>query len=195
MPPAPEAPDPALAAAAARGRAWHLVRIEGRSLRDVGAELGVTGTTISRWVAAIDAERNAAAQGGARTQEAPATADGDDLELEDADESADAAVDDVLGLVRRMLADTKRRITQAETAGNLKVAQAAGADATKQAILLARIERMQKADGSALRITKEEIAQAFESVEQKALAVIARPVLCSECGRRLSAEIAGRSRK
>lgn len=173
------------------------MRGEGRSLRDIARVFDVSAPTIKRWTE-MHAEALAAGEAGAveaqeaelasvaEVAEVPEVADVDDLPASAADESADA-----MAMTRRMLRNAQAAQKKAEQNGNHKLAQMHARDAGALVVLLARLEKTHKADSDTLHISRQEIAQAFETVRDKAALICSKPLLCSACGRELAATLAG----
>lgn len=168
-------------------------------MSEVASEFDVSKMTISRWVTAFasalangDADAKAAQEAEAlRAVEAPGVVDPEDLPAELAAPELPEALD-AIAETRRLLKDTRARGADAAAAGNHKIAQMCGRDAAALVVLLARLEKLHKADTDTLHISREELAAAFEGVIAKAAVICSRPLLCSRCNRELSVELSGK---
>lgn len=98
---------------------------------------------------------------------------------------------DLLSFVRSSMRAAQGLAGEARAAGNFAAGQRATRDAAAFAAIAARLEKVERADENVLRISRAEIDAAYESVLEKARIVCERPLLCADCGRRLSVRLAG----
>jgi hypothetical protein len=179
-------PDPEIVAEAVR-----LVRA-GSSTRDVAEAIGVTATTIQRWVAAAPPPAAPAvpadvqARAARLVERAPATEpdDGPDP-LEGVDPN------DGLAYAKAMRAAAVRNATIARREGNHTAAQRAMRDAANMAPLIARLERDARSDEGVLRLSVADLEQDTQKARELLVAICDRPLLCAKCSRELSAEWGG----
>lgn len=176
----------------------------GRSIREIAKTMSglgypVTATTITRW------RERAGVEPAAKPTPAPvqaaraeSTAILSDLKArfreppEEPDAFEDVDLNDLPAVVRAMLKEAFGNIRTARRAGNTNGAQKAMRDAaTAIAPLLARLEKMQAADASVLRLSLSEIDTAYANMLDRVSGLVDRPLLCSKCSRVLNAEIAG----
>jgi transposase-like protein len=157
-----------------RDRAVRAVRDHGLSLRAAGQQVGVSATTVQRW---IDAAGPAAS--AAPLEPAPEPAAPPAVELEPADE--------IRAMIRQFQTDARA----AREVGNHTAASALMGHASKLVPTLARLDRLRNEDSDVVRYSKAEVAAAQDSVRATLEALAARPLCCARCGRELSAEFGG----
>jgi transposase-like protein len=194
-----------------RERAFLLYRVQGQTCAAVARELGTSAPSVIRWARAFEKQfperarqllEGVGAPGGSAflarigrehaRQSAPPPAaavaadDVDDEELDADDESFD-----VLSVIKRAIKANKRLAEQALAEGNQTVAARVGRDLTALIRDLRNAEKTMRTDENVMHVSRAEIDAAYASVLEKARVVCDKPLLCSECGRRLSVRLAG----
>lgn len=157
----------------------------GASLRDVAEACGVSHVTVSRWAKAANVAVTPAPK-GRPIEPRPEPAPADAAEEDDTPEGADT-----LELTRSMLRRALRLARTSEAAGNMSAAQRAQRDAAGLAVVVARLERDANEHADVLRISRSEIDAAMANVYARVEAIVARPLLCADCSRKLSVEFGG----
>ncbi len=131
--------------------------------------------TIGRWVTEADAAP------------APKPAPDPDPDPDSEPETpVPALTGDTLDLMRGMLASTLAQSKAAERDGNYTAAQRAMAVATALTNTIARLEKNKADTADELRIPRSEIDEAREMVRARLMALAERPILCADCGKKLS---------
>ncbi len=126
--------------------------------------------TIGRWLSEADAP----------PKPKPETAPASDPE------PAPALVGDTLDQMRGMLANSLAQSKAAERDSNHTAAQRYMAIATGLTNTIARLEKNQADNADELRIPRAEIDEAREMVRTRLMALAERPMLCADCGKKLS---------
>lgn len=176
------APDPELVALA-----LDQVR-RGLRMVEVAETAGVSTATIARWIRrygepglvprtarpeALEEERARLAA----LEEAPPVAD----ELDDGAPAIEIA--------RQLIRDTRQRYADAVRAGDTRRASQYSSHLTAQLTKLAALERRSEDDDDVMRIRIADIEAAMGEHRRAVQAILARPLHCAECGRRLTAQI------
>jgi hypothetical protein len=138
----------------------------GESNRSIARDFGVSHVTIGKVVATAAPVPPPAA---------PPTPTATDAEPFDSSASA-------LEVCRRLLADAVADTSSADRT----VAQRSRRDAAGLAILLARLEKSERADEDVLHVSRADIEEAMASVMEKSRALCEKPLLCAECGRQIA---------
>ncbi len=94
--------------------------------------------------------------------------------------------DDTLEMMRTMLADTIGQADAAKADGNHTVAQRSMASAAALVNTITRLEKNVADNADELRISRAEIDDAREMVRARLEALAERPILCTDCGKKLS---------
>jgi hypothetical protein len=143
----------------------------GRSLRDVGEQFGVAPTTIMRWVKAAEPAPTIAER-AEDIAPAPAEPPPED--------------EDTLDMVRRMQRDMRASAEAAKADGNHTAAQRFMRDAAGLVPVIARLEKVAADDSDVLRISRAEIEDVMSATRERVKTLLARPLLCAHCSRKLS---------
>lgn len=138
----------------------------GESNRSIARDFGVSHVTVGKVVATA-----APVPPPAATPTPPAA------DAEPFDSSASA-----LEVCRRLLADAVADTNSADRT----IAQRSRRDAGNLAILLARLEKSERADENMLHISRVEIDEAIAGVLAKSRALCEKPLVCAECGRQIA---------
>jgi hypothetical protein len=102
------------------------------------------------------------------------------------DDSEDDAGDDELAALVKMRKSMTRDAETARAVGNLTAAQRSMTAAATLAPVIARLRRAQKEDADVLHISKADIQSRMALHREHVRALLDRPLLCAECGRKLS---------
>lgn len=178
------APDPALIECVR-------VAIEGGgSLAEVAELAGVSKSTVAKWCkqhgfaprtvapprlkAAI-----AASAGSPPPPDAPPVAE------------LDWSDDDLLANAKQIQKQLMAAAVEARNVGNFTAAQRAMRDASNQSAVIARLEALHREGSDVLHVSRSEIDAARARNRANLKRLLDRPLLCAQCGRALSAEMAG----
>lgn len=160
----------------------------GKSLRHVAQVFGLTQTTIARWrdedkePATKPARgRPAKAKVLALPEPPPEPEEDGGAELEDVPDDADT-----LTTVRAMSRNMKVMARRAERDGNHTAAQRYMRDAAGLVPVIARLEKLAGEEGEILKVSKAQIELAMKGVRDRVETLTARPLLCADCGCKLS---------
>lgn len=152
----------------------HALKRAGLSLREIAKRVGISRPTIT---AALKEPDPALFQ-------APAHMASPAVPELDADEPpADAPV---LDQVRFLIAQARSGLTVALTVGDSNLAQRQTRNAAQLMNLLARLERTAADESEAVRISATEAKQIQAQLFERFAALRERPLLCTECNRKLS---------
>lgn len=195
-----------------RERAFILYRVQGQTCAAVARELGTSAPSVIRWARAFEKQfperarqllEGAGAPGGSaflarigreharQSAPPPAAAAGDDDTPDDDElETSDDALD-AMSVVKRAIKANKQLAEQALAEGNHTIAARVGRDLGMLIRDLRALEKTQRIDENVMHVSRAEIDAAYESVLEKARIVCDKPLLCAECGRRLSVRLAG----
>jgi hypothetical protein len=147
------------------------VRDHGLSLRAAAAQVGVSATTVVRWIKeAGEAPAIVPVAPPAPAAPPPAV------------ETTGDALEDTRAMVRQFHADA----AAAREAGNHSAAVAAQGHAGKLMILIGRLEKQKGENRDFVKYSRAEIAEAEAGALAKLAAYLNRPLLCAECGEKLS---------
>lgn len=91
-----------------------------------------------------------------------------------------------LQVVRELLAEARAQFTAATASGDSASAQRYARTAAGLTPVLARLEREDREDDGAVRISLAEAAKIQDSMNERIKAVCNRPLLCAKCSRELS---------
>lgn len=155
---------------------------KGRTLDELAEAADVDARTVARWV------REAAAPVAPPIAPAPEAEAPAENAPPDEDEEFDP--DDSLAFNRAIRKRMLREARSASAVGNHTAAQRFLRDAAGVANTIARLERDQRANADTLHVTRAEIDKAIEKVEERVKAIASRPLLCAQCSRALSIEMA-----
>ncbi|MGL4808977.1 MAG: helix-turn-helix domain-containing protein [Giesbergeria sp.] len=163
----------------------------GLSQAEAGRRVGVNAMTVSRWV---ERERKRVAA------EAPAPANEPEKPKPKAkpkakrkttehatpgQEPEEDSLADVLETTKALARELLATGEAAKRAGNWTAAQRALNSAQMAANTIARIERERGRSGNAIHIQPHEIETALELHRRNVRTILAAPILCSDCGRKL----------
>ncbi len=153
----------------------HELHAVGCPLSEIAGTLGVTKTTVSRWLKQPRAEAPAPAP-SIPSHMAPPAPPAPALEV----------TEDTVGTLRAMLNRTLKRSADAEASGNHTAAQREGRDAAMLMTVLARESGKAAEEGDMTKITRSEVAKIEDSLRERIASICTRPLLCSACSRALS---------
>jgi hypothetical protein len=91
-----------------------------------------------------------------------------------------------LQVVRELLSEARRQFAHATAVGNSTEAQRYARTASGLMPVLARLERDERDDDGAIRISRVELEKARASVRARYAALRSRPLQCATCARALS---------
>jgi arginine repressor len=174
---------------------WALEELaKGRSTKDIAEELTregypVNASTVGRWATRVGAKQAHPAKGVIEELKAKRQA------VDEAEPDIDGLIveGDHLATLRNLLTSQLKRAAQADKLGNATAAQRAGKTAADLANTIAREEHRTADERDVLKIRRAQIDEAMASVLTRVVGILSRgPLLCSECGRKLSAKLAGR---
>lgn len=164
---------------AQRARVVKAVLVGGLTLRAAAAQFKLSAPTVKRWV--DEAKKRPPDE----PEPAPApTPDPDPT-------PGPPAGANTLEMTRWMRDDLLRLAREARTAGNYTAAQGFASQAVKLSHVIPRLEKSEAVDGDSVRYSRAEIDDAMRTVRERWAALLARPLLCHDCGRKLSASFAG----
>jgi hypothetical protein len=149
----------------------------GASEADIAEHLMVSAATIARWRKMYGGPEHKP-----RTQ-LPTLVD--DTPAEPL-EAAGVAEGDSLAVLRAMRRDLFKGAEQAKQVGNMTAYQRIMRDVANLSPVIAREEKAGREDRDVLRVSKSEIDEAMAAVNARVEQLCARPLLCAECGRKLS---------
>lgn len=163
----------------------HAMRAGGQSLRTIARELGVSTPTIMRWlkrpappaIAPDVAARAAALVAG--VPEAPAEPD-----------DPHPPEEDTLAYTRWQRRQLIKAAERSERENQHPAAARYRGEAVKLAPTIARLEKARAEDGSAIHLTREDVAATDRALTERVAAILERPLLCAACARALNVEIA-----
>ncbi len=197
-----------------RERAFIAYRVNNRTCADVARELGTSAPSVIRWarafekqyperarqmlaaapplgvpggsefLARIGREQRASAVPVRMPDDEPPELDADDFEVE-----ADAY--DAMSLLKRAIKANLELARSAEAERNMTLVSRCNRDLLGLVNHMKGLEKMQRSDENVLHVARSDIDAAYASVLEKMRVVCDKPLLCSECGRKLSVRLAG----
>lgn len=156
---------------------------QGGTTREIARAVGVSHMTVARYIRDADVKPTIAARAAALAASAPESGAPDDGLPHEPPE-----------MIRRQIAEARKRSAAAERAGDYK---SATQNATLEADLtntLLRAERGKADDADVLRISRREIDETMAQVRARIKSIVDRPLLCEHCSRQLSMDF-GTGRK
>lgn len=160
---------------AKKARAVKAVQEHGLSLAAAGAQVGVSAMTVKRWVAEAKKQPPALAPLEPPAPVVPPL-------------PPDAPLIDQ---VRSIIVRVQAAMPAAERLGNMSAVTNALGHLTRLVPVLARLEAREKDDADVMRFSKTEIAEAKATAVANLQAMLARPLHCAGCSRKLSAQWGG----
>ncbi len=139
---------------------------------EIAKVAGVQPRTIGRWLSEADAAPTPKPETAPDATPEP--------------EPEPVLIGDTLDLMRGMLASTITQSRAAEKDGNHTAAQRAMANATALTNTIARLEKNKEDNADELRIPRAAIDDSRELVRARLMALAERPMLCADCGKKLS---------
>lgn len=154
----------------------------GASPADVGEVCGVSAGAIRNWMKRYGYTPNQPARAAGTIVAAPVLAP----DVEDVDDEPEpeglSPLEHTIALQRKFESLAKR----SEAVGNMRAAGMAMRDAANLSNTIARLRKMEQLEADVLRISRADIASAEDSLKEKVHRYLDRPLLCAECGRKLS---------
>jgi len=146
--------------------------------------LGVAPTTVAKWCKKHGVKPGATIAPPAVLEAArkrAADPPEPDIDIDDVPDDGDE-----LSALRRMRNQMISDAKQARLVGAITVAQRSLTAAATLSPTIARLEKASKDDAGVLHLSRAAIASAEASLLEKQKALLARPLLCAECGRKFS---------
>ena len=95
-----------------------------------------------------------------------------------------------LQVVRELLAEARRQFAISTSQGDSGAAQRYARTASGLMPVLARLEREDRDDDGAVRISRDDAAEIEESLRERWTQLLSRPLLCAKCSSELQCELA-----
>ncbi|HYQ00003.1 MAG TPA: helix-turn-helix domain-containing protein [Polyangiaceae bacterium] len=152
----------------------HVLKRAGLSLREIAKRVGYSRPTITAVLKESDP-----AEFQAPAHMAPPAAPDQEVDAPPADAPA-------LDQVRFLIAQARAGLTDALAVGDSALAQRQTRNAAALMSVLARLERTAADESDAVRISSAEAKQIRAQLFERLSAHLDRPILCTECNRKLS---------
>lgn len=154
----------------------------GASHAQVGEVCGVSAGAIRGWIKRYNYVPNQPARAqGTITAAPPPSPDVED-ESDEPEPEGLSPLEHTIALQRKF----ERLAKRSEAVGNMRAAGMAMRDAANLSNTIARLRKMEQLEADMLRISRADIDAAEDSLREKIHKYLDRPLLCAECGRKLS---------
>lgn len=147
----------------------HALKAAGLSLREISRRVGVSRPTVTKILA----------------EPPPVPAH---MAVASVPDMADAPAENAPAIEHaRYLVDAARAaLVEAQAVGDANLAQRHTRNLAGLLSVLARLERTERAEEDAIRISRAEVATIERSLRERIAATLSRPLLCAHCSRALS---------
>ena len=152
----------------------------GRTLADIGKEIGANASTISRWVK--PKKKPSVSERAKRIAPPRAPAPPEDEEEEPEEERS------TLENSKRMQRNMQKAADKAAADGNHTAAQRFMRDAAGMSAIIARLEKQSLEGSDVLHLSMQEIEDTMTGVRDRVATLASRPMNCATCSKELSIE-------
>lgn len=154
------------------------LRALGCSFREIGQTLGVTATTVKRW---LDEPPPAPAN-------TPPAALPAHMAVALAPPVVPLDMSDPVAMIAQLIAEQHAAIAADRAAGNMRAVSSNMSTLERMTKTLKQLQAGAADDANTVRISRAEISKIEDSLRERVAAICNRPLLCAECSRKLSVQ-------